>query len=313
MFADDDRRELCNDLGGESSEEDNEKQDERSPPPYFMNPVADDDERRALVAPERSDSEGEDDPSKLLYHPVVVSTLLNIDFDNYMVHESQNGTAVAKQSSVPSSAASSTSSPSSYVSSPTIFNGVSATSTAAPQPFRFQDAHREFFILESRARPRSTSLTGDIEFFRTRREHGAAVGRHVARANDDLQLRTNAALDSELFAVEAVNSANGTAKACDFHRQKLAPYWWSRTAVSASEGRSGGVAGSAASCSRVVSYHDSLCSCRLSCCCACDFVWPSEDCVACLRGVCPQFAYKYPCRRTSNLTSTKSSTVSHKI
>lgn len=275
----DENRELCNDLDGDSSEEDNEKQNQHLRNGYLNGQL----EEATVV--EQNDSESEEDSSKLLYHPVVVSTLLNIDFENYLVHESQNA-MVAKQSLVPSSSTSSTSS-SSFIASP-----------VSSQPFHFHDQHREFFILESQARPRSASLTDNIQFFRTRRD--LVAGHHLNRSNNDLAARSPVRQNVAKLEVSRPLSTTSTSRICEFHRSV------SRNAAIASpeSGDPDRVPAASFNCARTVSFHALLCSCKLTCCCMCDFLCPS-DCHACLRGVCAQFVHDYPCVKSTILAPIK--------
>lgn len=292
----------CNDLGGDSSEEDNEKQNDSagasSPAPLATS-------RGSASAEATSD---EEDAAKPLYHPVVVSTLLNIDLENYMVHESQNG-AAAKQRSP----------------------------AAGCAPLHFHEPHREFFIVERASRPRSASLTDNIECFGARRD-GFRIP--VNRSNDDLWAGRMArmALNADLFTVtESVNSAAPAVRAprsalaqrsCESHRRwessrgsaapvaargamPSAPSLVSTCSPLAAGGP--GVAGSGTvhvaengvvpamaaysfNCARTASFHALLCWCQPSCCCMCDFLC-SAECYTCLHGVCSPSVARYPCTR----------------
>ncbi|XP_065214145.1 phosphatidylinositol 3-kinase regulatory subunit alpha isoform X2 [Planococcus citri] len=356
MLTDEDRSTLCNDLGEESSEEDNEKQNGNSLPEYLLlnavqeveevRPAANNDTRTS------NDSSREEDANKLLYHPVMVSTLLNIDFENYMVHESTNGLAAAKQESSASISSCMTSSTS---SSPTVISPVVVPTITAFQNFQFRNSHREFFILENarnnNSRPRSSSLTDNtIEFFRTRRDVHHNVDMHLNRSNNDLsapqqqqpqpQLRpmnlvSSAAgarnpLNYDMFAVrESVNSVKPSVlpqvrinspslsplskKFCDFHDNLVVAVAKKinknnnnnvDAANNESEENFGfnvpGVPAHSFNCARTVSFHALLCSCKLTCCCMCDFLCPS-DCHACLHGVCAQFVRNYQCVKSNIL------------
>lgn len=312
----DEEQTICNDLGEESSEEDNEKQIENSTPEYFLNP---EEVPVASASEPNSASDSEEDPSKFLYHPVMVSTLLNIDFENYMVHESTNGLAAAKQesTSISSCTTSSTSSPS-YTSSPTIVSPVPVTF----QHFQFHNSHREFFIVENRqSRPRSSSLTDNtIDCFRTRRD--LSLDMPMNRSNNDLPALSNSSarnpLNYDMFAVrESVNTAKptvlpqvrinlplsplSTKKFCDFHQNLVSA---SNVATDENFGFNVTVPAHSFNCARTVSFHALLCSCKLTCCCMCDFLCPS-DCHACLHGVCAQFVHNYPCVKSNILAPIK--------
>lgn len=95
------------------------------------------------------------------------TTFLNVDFDNYLVHDSQRNSLAAKQS-------------------PPISSSITTTSH-----WFNQQRDREYLILENRGsvRPRSTSLTDNIEFFRTKRNSVAGLParnlvRHVTSPSD---------------------------------------------------------------------------------------------------------------------------------
>lgn len=335
MLTDEDRNTVCNDLGEESSEEDNEKQNENSLPEYLLSAVQEVEEvRPAANADTRSSNDSrEEDPNKLLYHPMV-STLLNIDFENYMVHESTNGLAAAKQESSASISSCMTSSTSSAVISP-------VPSINTFQNFQFHNSHREFFILESpreQSRPRSSSLTDNtIGFFRTGRDRN--VDMHLYRSNNDVsapQLQqshnssssTRNPVNYEMFVVrESVNSVKPSVlpqvrinspslsplskKFCDFHDNlvvAVAKKINTDATNNQSEENFGfnvpAVSAHSFNCARTVSFHALLCSCKLTCCCMCDFLCPS-DCHACLHGVCAQFAVNYPCIKSNILAPIK--------
>lgn len=311
------RESRCNDLGGNSSEEDNEKQNVRSlrsssplqrPQRLQQSPSP------GRPSPGTAATDGEDASSKLLYHPVVVSTVLNIDFENYMVHDSQNGGSAKQQRSCPSSC---------------------QPSAVLSLPFRFHEPHREFFIVERcTARPRSASLTDNIiDGFRTRRDDRLRAS--VNRSNDDLsgvsghRMPPNAELSTVTELVGSVVQpitavapaakrripANCAERSCDLHRRGETMANSATAAVPSSTPLPRGlsdlllpeagvmpsaVAGYSFSCARTVSFHALLCSCRLTCCCMCDFLCPAE-CYSCLHGVCSQFVAQYPCTKSQIL------------
>lgn len=325
MLTNDEQRELqCNDLGGDSSEEDNEKQNVHSscssPPslvpsarqrlqqPLQQPPL----QRQSQSQNAEATSEDDDASSKLLYHPVVVSTLLNIDFENYMVHESQNDGSAKQQRSYPPSASS---------------------AILSSLPVRFHEPHREFVIVErSNARPRSASLTDNIECFRTRRDERVRVP--VNRSNDDLSgarvgrtplypdlctvtESVNSTAESMAFgAPAAICSATWSRvvaqRSCDLHRRSeasapSAPVLTLTSSAAEGPAYSGmmhengvvlpTVAMFSFNCARTASFHALLCSCRLTCCCMCDFLCPAE-CYDCLHGICSRIIARYPCTRS---------------
>ncbi|XKL65503.1 hypothetical protein PGB90_008923 [Kerria lacca] len=313
-------RELCNDLGGESSEEDNEKQNKHSPPEYIINSHdINGDSTEDIAIEEENVSEREEDTTKFGCNPVLLPNV-QVDGNNYLYVNSQSG-ASTKQSSISSSTISSN------ISSPTLINPLS------PQPFQFCNAHREFFILENRVRPRSSSLTDNIEFFRTRRNMVTNVS--LNRSNEDLSsvkatlgMKKISNLSIDMFTVtESVNSAKPiipqvelahtplsciTKNICDFHRQKLfenisVPDSISSAALATVVHENGfnvSMPVGSYNCARTVSFHALLCSCKLTCCCMCDFFYPS-DCHACLNGVCSQFVLNYPCVKSNILAPIK--------
>lgn len=56
-------------------------------------------------------------------------------------------------------------------------------------------------------------------------------------------------------------------------------------------------------CARTISYHAYLCTCKKSCCCLCDTLFP-PDCNACLKGVCVHLSAPHMCMQTFNVFPT---------
>lgn len=283
----DEDREDCNDLGGDSSEEDNEKQNL-----HVHNKYVNEQEEAAFV--DKTESVSEKNTSKLLYHPVMVSTLLNIDFENYLVHESQNA-MVAKQSTFPSNIVSS-------ACSPTFL-----TSPISSQPFFFHDQHREFFILESQIRPRSLSLTDNIEFFRTRRDFVA--DHHFNHSSSDLAARSLIRIDENVSVSSTsefripITSPLFSMRTCEFHKSVLrntdSPVISDELEKEPTQ---------SFNCARTISFHTLLCFCKLTCCCMCD-VFCHSECRVCLNGVCVESVSSYPCKKSRILAPIKTYSV----
>jgi len=93
------------------------------------------------------------------------STFLNVDFENYLVHHSQQSSISTKHSS--------------------------SSSTTGGSHWYNQQRDRENLTLENQvtSRPRSTSLTDNVELFRTRRNLVAGLAarspvRHIMSSSD---------------------------------------------------------------------------------------------------------------------------------
>lgn len=56
-------------------------------------------------------------------------------------------------------------------------------------------------------------------------------------------------------------------------------------------------------CARTISYHAYLCTCKKSCCCMCDTLFP-PDCNACLKGVCVHTSSPHMCMQNFNVFPT---------